>query len=250
MECTLNDFEEARYERQMRLFGKKNQIRLKNSTVLISRVGGVGGTVAQYLARAGIGKLILAHGGNIVPEYLNRMQLAYEEDIGKNCTDVFFTKLKQINSSTEIICHNEYLDNESADSLAKDVDVIADGAPLFEERFAMNKAAVKHSKPMVSGAMYSLEGYVTTIVPGKTPCLKCIYPKKPDYWTNIKVFPAIGAGGPGIIGCVMAMEIIKLITDKFNVSGSLQNKMWHYDMENMTFKKFNIHKRIDCDVCA
>ena len=80
----LNQAELDRLERQIRIegIGMDGQIKIKQSCALVSRVGGVGGTAAMNLARAGIGKLYLVHGGDIVPEYLNRMQLAYPMDIG------------------------------------------------------------------------------------------------------------------------------------------------------------------------
>ncbi|MCJ8278420.1 MAG: ThiF family adenylyltransferase, partial [Rivularia sp. ALOHA_DT_140] len=80
----FSQLELERYSRQIRIegFGIEAQKRLKSSTVMISRVGGVGGTIAMNLARAGVGKLIIVHGGKIVGEYLNRMQLALPSDIG------------------------------------------------------------------------------------------------------------------------------------------------------------------------
>jgi molybdopterin/thiamine biosynthesis adenylyltransferase len=238
----------ARYERQIRIdrFGLGGQRRLKAATVMISRVGGVGGTVAMHLARAGIGHLVLAHGGQIVPEYLNRMPLAVPEDVGRPCTEVFVEKLHAINPDVRLTACPSNINAQNVADLVRQVDLVVDGAPLFEERYLMNQEAVSQCKPLVMAAMYNTEGYVTTIVPGETPCLACIYPTKPDYWTNIKVFPAIGPG-PALVGAVAAMDAIKVLT---GFGQSLKGTLWFFDLETTDVRRFQIHRRTDCPVCS
>jgi len=245
---TLSPAELERYTRQIRLdgFGLEGQRRLKAATVLISRVGGVGGTVATLLARAGVGRLILAHGGRIVPEYLNRMPLAVPADIGRPCTDVFVEKLRAINPDLTISALSANVTEETAEALAEPADLIVDGAPLFEERFALNRAAVRQQKPLVMAAMYGLEGYVTTFLPGETGCLVCLYPDKPDDWTSIEVFPAMGPA-PSLMGTVAAMEAIKVLT---GVGQSLAGVLWHCDLATVEVQRLRIHRRDDCAVCG
>ncbi len=244
----FSDFELERYSRQIRIngFGLEGQRRLKNASVLVSRVGGVGGAAAMMLARAGIGRIVLAHGGLIVPEYLNRMHLAFTSDLGRPCTQVFVEKLQAINPAVELIAVPENISEANVVDLVAQVDLIVDGAPLFEERYAMNQEAVRQRKPLVMGAMYSTEGYVTTITPGETPCLACIYPQKPDYWTDIKVFPAIGPG-PLMVGGMLAMEAIKIIT---GFGQPLYNVLWFFDLETAMVRHLKIRRRPDCSVCA
>lgn len=125
-------------------------------------------------------------------------------------------------------------------------DAIGDGAPLFEERYALNDAAVRHGVPMISAAMYDTEGYVITVRPGRTPCLACIYPSRPDYWTDVKVFPAIGPG-PTIIGAMAAMEIIKILT---GFGEPLDSRMWFNDLRTNTTRLLSVQRRPDCPVCG
>jgi molybdopterin/thiamine biosynthesis adenylyltransferase len=110
----------------------------------------------------------------------------------------------------------------------------------------MHAEAVRQRKPLVMGAMYSTEGYVTTVVPGETPCLKCLYPVKPDYWTNIKVFPAIGPG-PIIVGSMCAMEAIKVIS---GFGKPLKNALWRFDLETCFVQTLKIRRRLDCEFCG
>lgn len=244
----FSEFELERYSRQLRIegFGLQGQQRLKDSSVFVSRVGGVGGTAAMNLARAGIGKLILAHGGVIVPEYLNRWQLVTPEDIGKPCVEVWAERLRAINPEMEVVSLQQNVNEDNVAGLVAQADVVIDGAPLFEERYLMNREAVKQGKPVCMGAMYSTEAYASTIVPGETPCLSCIYPEKPDYWTNIKVFPAIGPG-PVIVGTTLAMEAIKILT---GFGHPLKNVLWFFDLETSSTRHFAVHRRQDCQVCG
>jgi molybdopterin/thiamine biosynthesis adenylyltransferase len=244
----LSEFDLQRYERQIRIegFGIEAQQKLRASTVFISRVGGVGGTAAMNLARAGIGRLVLAHGGAVVPEYLNRMQVVLPEDVGRPVIDVWVERLRRINPSVEITGLAENVTAANVDGLVSQADLVIDGAPLFEERYLMNSAALRHNKPVCTGAMYSTEGYVTTIIPGKTPCLACLYPEKPDYWTTIKVFPAIGPG-PVIIGATVAMEAIKVLTD---FGQPLTNVLLFFDLESNVNRHLNVQRRPDCPVCG
>lgn len=237
-----------RYERQIRLpgLGLEGQEKLKQTTVLVSRVGGVGGTAAMSLTRAGIGRLILAHGGTLCAEYLNRMPLAMSTDLGRGCTEVFVERLHAINPEVELVPVAENINDHNVADLVAQADIVVDGAPLFEERYAMNREVVRQHKPMVSGAMYGLEAYVTTILPGRSPCLACIYPQRPEYWTNIKVFPAIGPG-PAMVGNWLAMETIKLATGLGRI---LESEMVYMDLESNDLRRFRLQRDPCCAVCG
>lgn len=224
----FTDFQLARYARQIRMdgFGLQAQRRLRDSHVSISRGGGVGGTIAIHLARAGIGKLTIAHGGTLVPEYLNRMPLIFTEDIGRPCVEAYVDTLAKVNPDVEVKVVAAHVDADNIDSIVEGADLIGDGAPLFGERYILNRAAVTRRLPLVSGAMYDTEGYVTTVRPGITPCLACIYPVKPDYWNDVSVFPAIGPG-PTIVGAMAAMEAIKVLT---GFGEPLDSQMQFFDL--------------------
>ncbi|GAB3372489.1 HesA/MoeB/ThiF family protein [Azotobacter armeniacus] len=244
----LSEFERERYSRQLRIegFGEEGQLRLKGSTVLVSRVGGVGGTAAMNLARAGVGRLILAHGGKVVPEYLNRWQLVTPADLGRPCADVWAEKLREINPEIEITAINDYVTKENISGLVSEADLIVDGAPLFEERYLMNDEAMRQGKPVCMGAMFSMEGYASTFIPGETGCLRCIFPEKPEFWTDIKIFPAIGPG-PVIVGTTIAMEAIKVLT---GFGQPLKNILWFFDLESNTTRYLQVERTKDCPACG
>ncbi len=243
----LTDEELKLYERQIQdeNIGIAGQEKIKQSSVMISRVGGLGGSVAMLLAKAGIGKLVLAHDGVVEHENLNRMHLAFRKDLGQPRIDVFERTLNDINPDVEIVKTNENVNSDNADWLASQADIIVDAAPLFEERYLMNQSAVAQQKPLVMAGMYGLDGYVTTVKPGSSACLACIFPKPPEDW-NLTIFPVI-TPSPVIISSIAAMEVLKLIV---GIGDTLENKLLYCDLLTNTYKKLDVSKRHDCPVCG
>ncbi|MEO0684164.1 MAG: HesA/MoeB/ThiF family protein [Cyanobacteria bacterium J06649_11] len=242
----LTDKEKATYEWQMWVpdFGEKGQEKLKGSSVLISRAGGLGSVVAYELAAAGVGRIVLAHAGNVKFSDLNRQLLMTYDWLGKPRVESAAHRLKELNPHIEIVAVPENVSKSNAQSLIEQVDLVVDCAPLFEERFAMNSVAVRQGKPLVDCAMYELVAQITTIIPGKTPCLSCLYPEQPTAWK--RQFPVFGAVS-GTVGCLGAMEAIKVLS---GVGEPLLGKMVTCDLRDMSFSKIKIQKRPNCQVCG
>jgi molybdopterin/thiamine biosynthesis adenylyltransferase len=242
----LDDSDRAIYEWQMWAegIGELGQRKLKGASVLISRIGGVGGTVAYQLAAAGVGKLVLAHAGAIKPSDLNRQLLMTHDGIGQSRIESAKVRLLGLNPRLELESYSENISEANAEMLVSKADVVVDCAPLFAERFAMNRAVVQQGKPMVECAMYEFEGSLTTILPGTTACLACLSPVAPAAWR--REFPVLGAVA-GTVGCLAAMEVIKLIT---GVGESIAGSMLTMDLASMKFARRNIHRNPTCSVCG
>jgi molybdopterin-synthase adenylyltransferase len=224
--------------------GEDGQRKLKNASVLVSRAGGVGGTVAYYLAAAGIGRLVIAHAGDVKPSDLNRQLLMTTDWLGKPRTESIPRRLRELNPHVEVHCVAENISEDNVDALVQQVDLVVDAAPLYEERFAMNRAAVQQRKPLVECAMYDLDAQLTTIIPGQTPCLRCLYPADPPNWK--REFPVFGAVS-GMIASMAAVEVIKLVT---GIGQPLTNRMLWANLRSMNFRTLPIARRPDCDVCG
>src|SRR6185436_639051 len=168
----LTDDERIRYEWQLWVqeFGEEGQRRLKNTTVLISRIGGVGGTVAQQLTAAGVGRLVLAHAGNLRLNDLNRQLLMTTDWVGKPRVESAMKRVGDLNPHVSVECVAENVTDANAADLVSRCDIVVSAAPLFGERLLMNREAVRQRKPLVDCAMYELEGRLTTILPGQSPC--------------------------------------------------------------------------------
>jgi molybdopterin/thiamine biosynthesis adenylyltransferase len=238
--------ERAIYEWQMWVpgVGEEGQLKLKNASVLISRVGGLGGLVALELAAAGVGKLVLAHGGVLQPSDLNRQLLQTHDHIGKLRIDSIVRRLKDLNPRCDIIGVPENISEANADALVAQADIVVDAAPMFQERLALNAAAFRAGKPLVECAMHTLDASVTTFVPGKTGCLACYIPEVPPTWK--RQFPVFGAVS-GTAACIGAMEVIKLIT---GIGTTLQGELLSMNLGTMQFRKVRLPKRMDCAVCG
>jgi molybdopterin/thiamine biosynthesis adenylyltransferase len=238
--------ERAIYEWQMWVsgFGEAGQQRLKGASVLVTRVGGVGGMVAYHLAAAGVGRLRLAHAGNVRASDLNRQLLMTHAGLGKPRMESAPQRLLELNPHIEIEAIPENVSSENAQRLVEGVDLVVSCAPLFSERLLLNREAVRQGKPMVDCAMYELEAQVTTILPGKTPCLACLYPEAPPGWK--REFPVFGAVA-GVVGSLGAVEAIKVIA---GLGQPLAGKMLLGDLREMRFRTVNIQRRAGCSVCA
>lgn len=246
MSVSLTAEERATYEWQMWVpgYGEEGQRKLKGATALISRVGGLGGPVAYSLAAAGIGKLILAHGGNLKPSDLNRQILMTHDWIGKPRVECAARRLRELNPRLEIEPVPENVNEENAERLVKAADIVFDCAPLFQERFAMNRACVRLGKPLVDAAVFDMEGQVMTVLPGETACLACLYPEFPTEWK--RQFPVL-AFVPAMAAAVAAGEGIKLLT---GLGETLAGRMLYYDLRGMGFRIMDIPRRGDCPVCS
>jgi molybdopterin/thiamine biosynthesis adenylyltransferase len=242
----LTDEECSIYEWQLlvRGFGRKQQRALKASSVLVSRVGGVGGAVAMQLAAAGVGRLVLAHAGRVGLSDLNRQLLVTADSVGKSRIECVARRLREFNPRIEIEAIAENITPDNAERLVGRADLVMDCAPMFEERFAMNRAAVHQQKPLVECAMYELEAYLTSIVPSRTPCLNCLWREKPSYWT--RKFPVFGAVS-GAVGSLAAMEAIKLLT---GLGEPLLGRLLTLDLFNMNSRTLQIARSPDCEVCG
>lgn len=242
----LTDQERAIYQWQMWIpdLGQEGQKKLKNASVMVSRVGGVGSVVAYELAAAGVGKLVLAHAGNVKPSDLNRQLLMTHDWIGKPRVESIRRRLLDLNPRLELVVVAENVCEENAAGLAAQCDLIVDCAPLFPERFAMNRQAVAQNKPLVECAMYEMEAHITTVIPHQSPCLQCVFPDDPPTWK--RQFPVLGAVS-GTVACMGAVEAVKVITA---MGQPLAGRLVRMDLRRMSFQTMKTVRRPDCPVCG
>jgi molybdopterin/thiamine biosynthesis adenylyltransferase len=238
--------ERATYEWQIWVpgVGEDGQRKLKAASVLVTRVGGLGGLVAYELAAAGVGRLILAHAGRVKPGDLNRQILMTHASLGSSRVECAARRLIELNPRLDVVAVPENVTAENAARLVGLADVVACAAPLFEERFQLNAQCVRQGKPMIDCAMYELTGQLTTIVPGRTACLACRVPQTPPMWS--RQFPVLGAVS-GTVGCLGAMEAIKLIT---GLGEPLADRLLTFDLRDGRFRTVKIARRPDCPVCG
>ena len=241
---SLTPDELERYSRQILIhgLGETGQRKLKNSHVLVAGLGGLGCPASTYLVAAGIGHLTILDEQRVELSNLNRQTLHWHLDVGRSKAGSAIEKLYAMNPNVKIDSRLEKITRENIAGLLKNADVVVDGMDNYPTRFLLNEACVHKRIPFVHGAVEGLVGQLATIMPGKGPCLRCIIPKEPP---RKPIFPVLGAT-PGVIGCLQAMETIKLIT---GVGKPLVGRMLFFNGEDMTFDSIKIKRDPKCPVC-
>jgi molybdopterin/thiamine biosynthesis adenylyltransferase len=242
----LTPEERAIYEWQMWVpgFGEEGQRKLKDASVLVSRIGGLGGLVAYQLAAAGVGHLILAHAGNIKPSDLNRQLLMTHDALGKSRLESAKERLLELNPRLEITTIPENPSPSNVAKLVESVDIVVCCVPMFEERLALNVECVRQRKPLIDCAMYELTGQLTTIIPGQTACVACRVSTPPTSWK--REFPVFGAVS-GTVGCMGAMEAIKVLT---GLGEPLLDRVLMFDLRDMRFRTIKTQRNSNCQICS
>jgi molybdopterin/thiamine biosynthesis adenylyltransferase len=246
MEIELTHMERERYRRQLMLrgFTSDHQRQLRNSTALVAGVGGLGGTAALYLAAAGIGRLILVHAGNLTLSNMNRQVLMRHTAIGKSRVVQAKKTIQEMNPEVEIEAIDERIRAANVDLLVRTAQIALSARPNFDERRVLNRACIEKGIPMVEAAMNGMEGYLFNVYPGVSSCIHCVYPEDDPSWEEMG-FPVMGAVS-GMLGCMMALEAIKLLT---GFGKPLLSEMLVFNTYDMDFRKVRIPRDEHCEVC-
>ncbi|MFP4655906.1 MAG: HesA/MoeB/ThiF family protein [Methanohalobium sp.] len=238
----ISDNEHEQYSRQMMIFGEEGQEKLKKSSVTIIGSGGLGSPIAIYLAAAGVGKIKIIDHDTVELSNLNRQIIHHHRDIGSLKTDSAKRKLNELNPEIDIETSNETIVPDNIENVIGKTHIVVDALDNYYTRFSLNEAAVKMKVPMVHGAVEGFHGQVTTIIPEKTPCMRCIISKIPPK----KTFPILGTTA-GIIGTIQANEVIKYLTG----TGELLNgHLLLWDGLNSNMEKIHVSKNPYCEICG
>ena len=238
----LSDRERERYKRQIILFGESGQENLKKAHIFIAGAGGLGSPVSIYLAVAGVGKITLVDKDIVDQSNLNRQILHYDRDIGKKKTLSAEEKLRAINPDITIHAIDTTIDDSNASKLIGNADGIVDAMDNYPTRYLLNDMAQKKKIPLFHGAIRGFYGQVTTIIPGKTACLRCIFPGAPPG----EVFPVVGAT-PGVIGTIQATEVIKYL---LGTGDLLTNRLLLWDGMSMHPEEISVERNLSCPSCS
>jgi adenylyltransferase/sulfurtransferase len=196
-----------RYDRQIRLFGVEGQEKIAGSKVFIAGAGGLGSPISVYLAAAGVGEIVIVDDDEVELSNLNRQILHWERDVGKKKAVSAREKLCEMNSEIVVETMAETISEENVSRLVGDSDLVIDAMDNFPVRYLLNETAIRNRIPFIHGAIFGFHGQATTVLPGVSACLRCIFPQAPPPAT----FPVVGVT-PGIIGLIQATEAIKYIT--------------------------------------
>ena len=237
----LTERELDRYDRQIRLLGEDGQEKLKDTKVFIAGAGGLGCPISIYLAAAGIGKINLVDKDTVALSNLNRQILHWEKDIDREKAISAKEKLTEINRDIKIDAKSDTITENNASDLVADADIIIDAMDNFSTRYQLNKTALEKGIPFVHGAISGFHGQATTVLPGESACLRCIFREAPPP----SVFPVLGVT-PGIIGLIQASEAIKYIV---GVGELLSGKLLLWDGLTSQTEIVLVEKNAQCPDC-
>jgi len=250
----LTEEDTDRYSRQMRFagVGAAGQNKLKNSRVLLCGCGALGTVLANTLVRAGVGFVRLVDRDFVETSNLQRQVLFDEDDArqGVPKSVAGAKKLGQINSLVTVEPVVAHIDRGNILELARDVDLILDGTDNFEIRYLINDASIKLGIPWVHGGCIGSHGQVMSILPGDTPCLRCVFEAAPGPG-EAGTCDTAGVLGMtiNIIASYQATEALKILTGRIE---AVNRDLIYLDCWENTFRKIKIaplKNKVDCPCC-
>ncbi|HEX8248451.1 MAG TPA: ThiF family adenylyltransferase [Pyrinomonadaceae bacterium] len=242
-----------RYSRQI-LFseiGREGQIKLLNSRVLLIGCGALGASHAEILARAGVGFLRIVDRDFVELTNLQRQTLYSEADARQRLPKAIAARKRigEINSEIETEAIVADVNHSNIESFIKDCDLVLDGTDNFQIRYLINDACVKLGKIWIYGAAVSAYGATMTVIPQKTPCLRCIFEEMPGAG-SAPTCDTVGVIQPIItsVSAIQTTEALKILTGN---SEKLHKSLVQIDVWQNDWRKIKLGKpNADCETCG
>ncbi len=237
-----------RYARNILLpgVGGAGQERLARSRVLVIGAGGLGSPAAYYLAAAGVGTIGIVDDDAVEISNLQRQILHATRDIGRPKAVSAGEKLKSLNPDCDVVTHHLRLTADNIAGITAAYQVIVDGTDNFPSRRLINEVCVRQGKPLVHGGVLQFVGQALTILPGRGPCLACIFPEPPGSLPTCAQAGILGAVA-GVIGAIQANEALKLL---LGLGELLVGRLLSFDALRMRFAEVAVSRDPDCPVCG
>jgi molybdopterin/thiamine biosynthesis adenylyltransferase len=232
-----NNIIPERYQRNLGVLSPSEQAKLLQSKVAIIGAGGLGGTVLELLTRMGIGELVIVDKDIMGDSNLNRQILSTENNLGHSKTEFAVKRVKEINSSIEIVGHSVFINSDNIKKIIEGAEVVVDALDNLPSRFVLQKACRDLKIPLVHGAIAGFNGQLTTIFP-EDKGLELIYGSDrdlPEHGSEIKLgAPTVT---PALIASLEAQEVVKILLKRGKL---FRNKLLYLDIEDGTIEVLNL----------
>lgn len=246
----LSHEEIHRYSRHLLIpdVGLEGQRALKAASVLVVGTGGLGSSVALYLAAAGVGRIGLVDYDVVDFSNLQRQIIHGESRLGDLKVESARDRLQDLNSEIQVDIYNEFLNSDNAFKISEPYDIIVDGTDNFPTRYLVNDLCVLTGKPNVYGSIYRFDGQASVFNAEGGPCYRCLFPEPPPPG----LVPSCAEGGvlgvlPGTIGSIQATETLKLI---LGIGEPLIGRLLLYDALDLSFLTVKLQKNPECKICG
>jgi len=247
----MTDEQLLRYSRHILLpeIGVEGQQKLLSASALVIGAGGLGSPAALYLAAAGVGTITLADGDQVDLTNLQRQILHTTESLGKSKVESGREALARINPEVNVVPIQRRLQDEALDPLVASSSVVLDCSDNFATRHSVNRACVRHRKPLVSGAAVRFDGQISVfdLKDETSPCYHCLFPENAELEEVRCAVMGVFAPLTGIIGTVQAAEALKLLA---GVGDALKGRLMILDALAMQWRTIKLAKDPFCPVCA
>lgn len=245
----LTDHEMLRYNRQISLKAVDfdGQEKLKASHVLIVGAGGLGCAASQYLASAGVGKIILVDFDTISLSNLQRQILYTDADMGKPKAEVAKARLQAINPNIEVQAVVKKCDDAELAELIRQVDIVVDCTDNIDVRNQLNLQCFQRKRPLVSGSAIRFEGQISVFTYAENEaCYQCL---SQLFGSDTLSCVEAGVISPivGVVGSLQALEAIKVL---LNIGKTLAGKLLIIDGLHFSVREMNLPKMPSCKVCT
>jgi adenylyltransferase/sulfurtransferase len=248
---TLSDDELARYARHIVLkeFGGTGQARLKAASVAIVGAGGIGSPAIQYLAAAGIGRLVLIDDDSVEPSNLQRQTIFGTADTGSAKVDAAAAAAQRINPHVTVDAHRVRLDRDNVSALLRDVDVVLDGCDNFATRFLVADAAHALHIPLVSAAVGQFEGQLGVYRGWESdrPCYRCFVGEDPERAETSCAEDGVLGPVTGVLGSLAALEVLRAVAP---FGDDPAGKLLIVDLLALRFRTIRLPKDTGCLACG
>ena len=247
----MDDQQLLRYSRHILLneIGIDGQEKLLGAHVLLIGAGGLGAPVSLYLAAGGVGRITLCDHDTVDLTNLQRQIVHFTDGIGKKKVDSARSTLARINPEVRVIPVAERIAGQRLEELVRSADVVIDATDNFATRHAINRACVKFSRPLVSGAGVRFDGQIAVfdLRRADSPCYHCLFPESADLEEMRCAVMGVFAPLVGIIGAMQAAEALKLL---IGVGRDLTGRLLMLDALSMEWRSVKLKRDPDCAVCA
>lgn len=244
-----SDFDSAQYySRQIALseLGSRGQQKLRDATVAIVGLGGLGSVSALYLALAGVGKMTFVDQDTVEINNLHRQVLYSLSDLRYPKVEAAQRRIKAINPQVTVTPVPENLRSENVASVLEGADCVVDGLDNMQTRYVTNKYCADKQLPFIFGGAIGMEGNVASLKVPETPCLECILPGLDDVGMPTCDTRGVLGATTGIIGAIQAMEAIKVLA---GIEPQSRGKLMVFDFAQSEIRTIALRIRPDCPVC-
>src|SRR5215210_1397242 len=245
----LTSEELQRYSRQVMLeeIGFEGMEKIRNAQVCVVGAGGIGNPVATQLVAMGVGKLRIVDRDVIEVTNLHRQHLYTDDDIGRVKVEAAAERLCKLNPTVKVEPVPTSVTKYTAESIIKGFDIVIDALDSVDARYALNDACIKQNIPFIYAGALGMVGSVCTILPNKTACLRCMFPKLVE-----DEMPTCSTEGvhPSILYLVSGIQVSEAVKMIIGQQPTLANTLLYIDLTELSFEKIQMSRYDGCPSCG